>query len=491
MATERDSEPTSGQPDTSAASGFTPTLSTRHLPGVEVRDLPAAPTNTWRIIGPGLVGAGVGLASGEFILWPYISSQVGLVFLWGAVIGVTTQWFLNMEIERYTLATGETALTGFSRLWKHWGLVFALMTYFANMWPGWATSSATLVSYIFGGNVTVIAIAILLICGATLTLAPVVYAALERVIFVKVAVIVVFIVVAIVFAITADAWTELGRAVTHVGQFPSSELGWALMLGAIAYAGAGGGQNLCQSNWIRDKRFGMGSYVPRLVSPVTGEEEAAPSTGFVFAPTERNLARWRDWWRFANIEQAATFVLVTAFTIGFMSMLAFSTVYGRANLPDDIAFLQIEGQVLQERVGSWFGYFFWVIGAYALFAAAMGIIDYTSRLAADLIATVYRRGSGMSESRIYFILVWGLVVFGCVVLLLGVDQPLVLLVISSSVSGVMMAIYGALLIYMNKRALPRALRVRKFRTTVIALAVAFYGTLGIITVIQQGQRLFE
>jgi len=25
------------------------------------------------------------------------------------------QFFINMEIERYTLATGETALTGFSR----------------------------------------------------------------------------------------------------------------------------------------------------------------------------------------------------------------------------------------------------------------------------------------------------------------------------------------------------------------------------------------
>ncbi|MGH3490149.1 MAG: Nramp family divalent metal transporter [Actinopolymorphaceae bacterium] len=135
----------------------TTTLSTRHLPGVEVRDLPTAPTDNWRIIGPGLVGAGVGLASGEFILWPYMVSQVGLVFLWGAVIGVVTQWFLNMEIERYTLATGETALTGFSRLWKHWGLVFAILTYFANMWPGWATSSATMVTYIFGGNVNVMA----------------------------------------------------------------------------------------------------------------------------------------------------------------------------------------------------------------------------------------------------------------------------------------------------------------------------------------------
>jgi hypothetical protein len=28
-----------------------------------------------------------------------------------------------MEIERYTLATGETAVTGFNRLWRHWGLL--------------------------------------------------------------------------------------------------------------------------------------------------------------------------------------------------------------------------------------------------------------------------------------------------------------------------------------------------------------------------------
>ena len=49
-----------------------------------------------------------------------------------------------------------------------------------------------------------------------------------------------------------------------------------LLLGALAFAGAGGGQNLVQSNWIRDKGFGMGSYVPRLASPVTGKPEAAP-----------------------------------------------------------------------------------------------------------------------------------------------------------------------------------------------------------------------
>src|SRR4051812_23156574 len=101
----------------------------RPLPRPEVRDLPAAPRRYWPLIGPGIIAAGVGLASGEFILFPYIASQVGLVFVWAALVGLLTQFVLNMEIEHYTLATGETALTGFSRYWRHWGLVFAVLTY--------------------------------------------------------------------------------------------------------------------------------------------------------------------------------------------------------------------------------------------------------------------------------------------------------------------------------------------------------------------------
>src|SRR6187401_2844056 len=162
----------------------------------EVRDLPDPPRNYWRLVGPGIVAGGVGLSSGEFVLWPYIASQVGLVLLWGALVGVVTQFFLNMEVERYTLATGETVLTGFNRFWRHWGLLFAVMGYFANLWPGWAISSATLTSYLIGGNPTVIGVVTLLIIGFSLTLAPVVYVALERLIFVKVAVVLVLVVLA-------------------------------------------------------------------------------------------------------------------------------------------------------------------------------------------------------------------------------------------------------------------------------------------------------
>ncbi|MFG1942732.1 Nramp family divalent metal transporter [Nonomuraea sp. NPDC048826] len=472
---------------------FTPTVPSRVLPPVTVRDLPPPPRSAWSIIGPGLVGAGVGLASGEFILWPYIASQVGLIFIWGALIGIITQWFINMEIERYTLATGETALTGFSRLWRHWGLVFVLMTLCSNLWPGWVTTSATMVTYLTGtgeGSVRWIAIGMLVVIALGLTLAPVIYTALERVIFVKIALVLTLIVVAILFAINADAWTGLARGLTVEARFPVPPLEFALLMGAIAYAGAGGGQNLCQSNWIRDKGLGMGLYVPRLVSPVTGHEEAAPSTGFQFAPTKENLARWRQWWRVANIEQASTFALVSFVTIALMSMLAYSTVFGRPGLENSIDFLGVEGQVLQQVVGPWFGILFWVIGALALFASAMGIVDYTSRLVADTIKTVYLRDRGVTENRVYFVVVWAMALVGILILLLGFDQPLVLLVLSASFAAVMMFVYSILLIWLNRKALPAQIRIRSYRLGAMVWSIAFFGSLTVLTVIQQAQRLF-
>jgi hypothetical protein len=477
-----------GKASETAPAGVAAAFPTRYLPGPQIRDMPDEPRGYLRLIGPGIIAAGVGLASGEFVLFPYIASQVGLVFVWAALVGLVTQYFLNMEIERYTLATGETALTGFSRYWRHWGLVFALLTYFANLWPGWVTSSATLTTYIFGGNRTAIAIGMLVTVGLILTLAPVVYVALEKAQMLKVAAVLTFFVIAAIFAIGAAAWSDLPQVVTQPG-LPISELGFALLLGALAFAGAGGGQNLVQSNWIRDKGYGMGTYVPRLVSPVTGQPEAAPSTGYAFEPTPDNLRRWRGWWKFANIEQLTTFVLITFVTILFTSLLAYSTVFGRAGLENSIGFLEIEGQVLAERVGSWFQYLFWIIGAFSLFAAALGIVDYTSRLAADVIKTSYARNA--NESKVYAGLVWGLVLIGIVVLVAGFSQPIVLLVISAVVGGFMMFMYSGLLILINRRILPEPIRIRGVRLGALIWSFLLFGVLSVLTFQDRIGQLFD
>jgi hypothetical protein len=459
------------------------------LPGREVRELPEPPRNYWRLVGPGIVAGGVGLSSGEFVLWPYIASQVGLVLLWGAFIGVITQFFINMEVERYTLATGETVLTGFNRFWRHWGLLFAVMGYFANLWPGWAISSATLTSYLFGGNATTIGVVTLLIIGFSLTFAPVVYVALERLIFVKVAAVLVLVVLAVAFAITPESWTALPEGFTQIGTLPEG-LGIALVFSAVAFAGSGGAQNLCQSNWIRDKGFGMGQYVPRLVSPVTGAPQAADTaTSYIFEMTAANLTRWRSWWRFANVEQLFSFGLVTVVTIALTSLLAHSTVFGRPDLPNNVSFLRIEAEQLQRMVGPWFGVLFLAVGAFALFGSAMGIIDYTSRLAADILKTTYV--PGVSESRAYFWLVWGMVGLGCMILLVGLSQPITLLVISASTGGTMMFLYSFMLIALNRRMLPGAIRIGRFRTAALVWSTLMFGTLAILTIYTQIQTLLR
>jgi hypothetical protein len=396
-----------------------------------------------------------------------------------------------MEIERYTLATGETALTGFSRYWKHWGLFFAVLTFLANAWPGWITSSATLVTFIFdGGNVKVLAILGLASIAIALTLTPVVYVVVERVEFFKVGLVILFMAVAIVAAVTADAWASLPDAVTGFGRIPEG-LTLALVLPALAFAGAGGGQNLVQSNWMRDKRYGMGIHIPRLASPVTGEPEAAPGTGYTFRETDENMSRWHGWWRVANKEQLVSFVAITIVTIVIMSLLAYSTVYG-AEAENNITFLQAEGDVLMDKVGTWFGYLFWIIGATSLFAAALGIVDYTCRLVADVLKVSYLRDNETwSESRIYFLLVWVLVVWSAIILLAIQSQPLILLIISASIGGFMMFIYSGLLILTNKRSLPPAVRITGFRTATMVWSVLLFGFASVIAVQAQWDNIKE
>jgi uncharacterized protein YhhL (DUF1145 family) len=187
----------------------------------------------------------------------------------------------------------------------------------------------------------------------------------------------------------------------------------------------------------------------------------------------------------SNTEQLVSFVAITIITITLMSLLAYSTVLG-IKAENDISFLQAEGQALNQRVGTWFGYLFWIIGATSLFAAALGIVDYTCRLVADVLKVCYLRDNERwSESRIYFALVWLIALWGAIILLAIQSQPLILLIISASIGGFMMFIYSGLLILVNRRSLPPAIRITGFRTATMVWSVLLFGVFSVIAI--QGQ----
>ena len=98
---------------------------------------------------------------------------MGIGLVWLSVVGISVQFFLSMEIERYTLVTGETAVTGFSRLWVGWSVLFVLGTILPNTIPGWASSGAELFTFIFGlssGAVPIVAMIFLISIALSVTL---------------------------------------------------------------------------------------------------------------------------------------------------------------------------------------------------------------------------------------------------------------------------------------------------------------------------------
>jgi hypothetical protein len=462
-------------------------LPSKYLPAVEYRDLPE-PLPLRKIVGASVILLATAIGSGELIIWPYITTTVGVGLLWLAAFGFATQYFLNMEIERYTLVTGETAVTGFSRFWKPWGIIFALGAILPNAFPGWAASGATMITYLIGGgSVPLIATIGLIAIGLAITISPVVYQTLEKVEMVLVVIIVAFLLLAIIISTDAGVWagivTEAPSGVANLPRY-INELGIATILGAIAFAGAGGASNLVQSNWIRDKGLGMGARMSKIVSPITGEEEAAPSIGYMMQTDEENMRRWRGWWKVANQEQIFTFVILGLLTLIGLSVLVASVLpQGTYGEPGDIAFLQKEAQALGNQIGPWFETFFYVAGFAILFSTNVGIIDYVSRLTADTLKTGYLAQSQFwSESKIYFVIAWIMCIGGAAILFAGLEQPLVLLIIASSGGGVVMFLYSGMLIWLNRRALPEPVRLKSWRLVAMVITFVMFAVLSIYLV---------
>jgi hypothetical protein len=454
-------------------------LPSKYLPQVEYRDLPE-PRGLRNYMGASVIILATALGSGELILWPYITTQVGIGLVWLSVVGITVQFFLNMEIERYTLVTGETAVTGFSRMWVGWSLIFVLGAVLPNTIPGWAASGAELFTFIFGlgsGAIPIVATIFLISIALALTLSPVVYQVLEKVQAVLVMIILAFIALAIVIASDLSAWVGVvAEAPSGIANIPGywEEIGALSLLAALSFAGAGGANNLVQSNYVRDKGMGMGIHIPNIVSPITGEEVAAPSLGYVPPDTEENRRRWQGWWKVANQEHLITFWGIGAILLVSLCVLVFSSIGEQENIGTDLAFVEDWAAALGERIAPWFEYFFLIAGFIMLLSTNIGIMDYVSRLTGDsLKVTLLRNSEFWSESKIYATVVWILAIGGALLIWTGIE-PIVLLTMSAAGGFFVMAAYSILLNFLNRRYLPEYAKLKGWRSPVIVLVALFY-----------------
>src|SRR5690242_19197265 len=149
-----------------------------------IAELPRAPRpqglGWFSALGPGVITLGVSIGSGEFLLGPAAFVKYGLALLWVVSVAAILQTLLNVELMRYTLATGEPIVTGFMRTRPHssfWAWFYASLYFLQMGWPGWAGAAAGAVFFLFAkrlpiatetGTVYAIGVALFLLCALIL-----------------------------------------------------------------------------------------------------------------------------------------------------------------------------------------------------------------------------------------------------------------------------------------------------------------------------------
>jgi hypothetical protein len=292
------------------------------------------------------------------------------------------------------------------------------------------------------------------------------------------------------------AITAMLAGLGRVGSVPGPESGLEQMalLGALAFAGAGGTMNLGQSNFIKDKGYGMGKYIGRITSPITGNEEAIADVGYHFPPTPENRRRWADWWRAANSEHFFSFFLTCVACLVLLTLLAYSLFYTpegtlrpeAQGFGEDLNFIWGEARLIEASfstpwVGVLFRTVFLLMGVALLLTTELGVLDATVRISTDILKVNFlRENARWSQSRLYFFLLWGEILAGTAILLAGefypgFRQPLFLLKTSAAMNGGVMFIYTVILLYLNAKILPRSIAIGAGRFVAMIWGAGFFG----------------
>ena len=464
---------------------------------------PPRPTGTgWlKVVGPGVIVLGLSIGSGEFLLGPAAFVRHGLSLLWVAGVAIFLQTIFNLELMRYTVATGEPVFTGFMRTRpsaKGWAIVYALLYFLQTGWPAWAATAAGAIFFLFtkrlaeGADammVYYIGVASFLVSVTVLLFGRRIERTLELLNWALVACILSsFLVLAVVF-VPGETWLAAGAgfvgydAVNARFDFLPSGVDFILLAALVGYAGGGGVANITLANWARDKGYGMGERVGYIPAAVGGKRVSLAHTGFIFDATDDGMRRWRGWWRIVRADQWGVF-----FTGAILGIALPALLYVRF-LPrgEDIRGLGIAAALASavgEHAGPLLAGAIAFLGAWLLLKTQLDSLEAMTRAVTDMLWTGSRRvraWRGGDVRAVYYTVLASVAIWGMIALRLA--QPIVLLQLGANVAGAVFVIASLHLLYINTTLLPPALRPSMWRRAGLVAMALFYGFFVALSVI--------
>lgn len=446
-----------------------------------------------RVVGPGVIILGLSIGSGEFLLGPAVFVRYGLPLLWITVVGVTLQAVFNLEVMRYTIATGEPIFTGFMRTRPSstaWAVVYAILYLLQFGWPAFAGTAAGAMFFLYARQlpgpadattIYYIGAGIFLACVSVLSVGKRIVRTLEVLNWVLVVTTLGGLLILALAFVPAATWMRgiVGLVGFNLVEgrfdlFPEAA-DLFLLSALVAYSGAGGVANLVLSNWARDKGYGMGERAGYIPAAVGGTKVDLAPTGFMFAPDTDAMRRWRGWWRIVTVDQWGVFALGALLGMLLPALLYVTFLPAGADIQGlGISAALASGMVAQ--AGPAVGGAVAFLAAWILFKTQLDNFEGMVRAITDILWTGSRHvrsWRGGDVRTVYYGVMAVLVVWGIIALRLA--QPIVLLKISANVAGAIFVVASLHLLYVNTRLLPVHVRPPMWRRAALVVMALFYG----------------
>lgn len=383
-------------------------------------------------IGPSIIIAAAVVGSGELIVAPRLGAEAGFMALWIIVLGCLVKVFLQEEIGRHTLLTGETTLEAFNRVpgpkwrlsWVSWAWLLLLMSTSLQQGGILSTITQALKMLNFPGDPTVIAGGVAVFTAVTLIIGH--YGFIEKSSGFIVALFT-FITVLALFLLQRTEYAISASSIASGFTFRMPDAGFASAMAVFGITGIGTSELLFYPYWCLEKGYA------KDIEPGKTRDPKALRVRVLGMRVDITLALF-----------VYTFATIAFFLLGA------SVLHGRDEIPEGLNMVQTLSQMYTESFGPWMFNMF-AIGAFVVLFSTyfIGVATF-SRILGDTIRLASAKPESFNKDKWLPWLIVGLTV---VYFALGFgfkERPDWLIITGAAVQTILLPVFGFAIVIIRK-----------------------------------------
>lgn len=423
-------------------------------------DIQTPPTGVFAIlrrIGPGLVLSASIVGSGELIATTTLGAQVGYAALWLIILSCLAKVFVQAELARYTIASGETGLEAMNRLpgprwrvnWMVW--LWALLVVCTLLQVGGMYGGVSQVMNLIFPSVPVN----VWVCGfAVLTVALLLsggYNRIERVATFKAAL---FTLLTFTCALLLTRRPEYFSWASIAEGFRFHLPGNAIITAVAVFGitGVGATELFVYPYWCVEKGYA------RFTGPRGQDPEWEK--------------RALGWIRVMHVDVFASLVLYTFVTIAFY-MLGAGILHSMHQVPAASDMIKVLSNIYTQTLGAWAVWLFYLGAVVILYGTVFAATAAHSRLYADMmcLAGLFERHDYPARVRFRRIFLVLLAVVPAL-LFLFIQSPVWMVVLGGIAQAVMLPVITLCTLYLRYRHLPASVEPSRLTTGAVWISAA-------------------